>query len=133
MLAQSLVERSYTQPFLIYAYSSYCHACFALEPMWSEAVADLEALGYGIGTINYMSDGNAFERLRITRLPALVVLVEGRVVHYRGALNAGGALSAKAIRLFARDAIPGGTFLARLSGYLGMRRFLDQWEATNKV
>ncbi len=85
--------------------------------------------GYGIGTVNYMVDGNLFATLRITQIPSLLVVVEGRVVHYRGAMN---TLSAKAIRLFARDSIPG-TFLNRINSYSLLRRFLDQWQTTNKV
>jgi DnaJ family protein C protein 16 len=129
MYMHSILDKSHTQPFLIFAYSSYCRACFMLESVWKEAVTDLEALGYGIGTANYMFDGDLFEALRITQLPSLVVVVEGRVIHYRGSFN---HISAKTIRLFARDALPG-TFLYRINSYLGLRRFLDQWESTNKV
>uniref|UniRef100_A0A915D6Q0 J domain-containing protein n=1 Tax=Ditylenchus dipsaci TaxID=166011 RepID=A0A915D6Q0_9BILA len=128
MYMNSLLEKSHTQPFIIYAYSSYCQMCFLLEPVWKDAVTDLESLGYGIGTVNYLTDGNLFEKLRITHLPSIVVLVEGRVVHFRGNMN---GLTSKAIRLFARDAIPN-TFLFKLNTYDALRRFLDQWEATNK-
>ncbi|KAH7708962.1 DnaJ domain containing protein [Aphelenchoides avenae] len=44
MYAHSILEKTHTQPFLIFAYSSYCHGCFMLEPVWKEAVTDLEAL-----------------------------------------------------------------------------------------
>ena len=82
-----------------------------------------------MGTVNYMMDGNLFATLRINQIPALAVLVEGRVIHYRGNMN---TLTAKAIRLFARNSIPN-TFLTRLNSYTALRRFLDQWQATNKV
>lgn len=39
--------------------------------------------GYGIGAVNAMTDGNLLEKLRISRLPAIVAIVEGRVTHYR--------------------------------------------------
>ncbi|KAI6241318.1 DnaJ domain protein [Aphelenchoides fujianensis] len=106
MYLNSVLERSYTQPFLIFAYSSYCPACFALESHWTEAVKDLEQFGYGIGTVNYMV----------------------RAIHYRGNYH---QLNARSIRLFARDAIPN-TFMHRLNTYNGLKRFLDQWEPTNK-
>ncbi|KAI6225805.1 DnaJ domain protein [Aphelenchoides besseyi] len=118
----------YTQPYLIFAYSSYCPACFALESHWTEAVKDLEQFGYGIGTVNYMFDGNMFEKLRVNRVPSLLVLIEGRAIHYRGSYQ---HLSARSIRMFARDAIPN-TFMHRLNTYNGLKRFLDQWEPTNK-
>lgn len=76
-----------------------------------------------------MFDGNLFETLRITQLPSIVAVVEGRVVHFRGNFN---HLNAKAIRLFARDAIPN-TFMQKINTYHSLRRFLDQWEGTNKV
>ncbi|KAI1711897.1 dnaJ domain-containing protein [Ditylenchus destructor] len=129
MYTTSLLEKSYTQPFIIYAYSSYCQVCFMLEPVWKDAIKDLEALGYGIGTANYATDGGLFEKLRISHLPSIVVLVEGRVIHYRGSMN---ALNPKTIRVFARDAIPV-TYLSKLNTYTALRRFLDQWEPTNKA
>lgn len=100
-----------------------------MEPIWKEAVTDLEALGYGIGTVNAMTDGVLLETLRVTSLPSLVVLVEGRVIHYRKSFN---GINAKAIRLFARDTLPT-TFLQRITTHTGLKRFLDQWESSNKV
>ena len=76
-----------------------------------------------------MFDGNIFEKLRVNRVPALLVLVEGRAIHYRGNYN---QLSARAIRMFARDAIPN-TFMHRINSYDKLKRFLDQWNSSNKV
>ncbi|KAE9553009.1 hypothetical protein FO519_003770 [Halicephalobus sp. NKZ332] len=129
MYMNSILEKSHTQPFIIFGYSSYCHACFRLESIWKEAVADLESLGYGIGTVNAMTDGILLEKLRVTTLPSLVVLIEGRVVHYRKSFH---GINAKTIRLFARDTIPT-TFLQKITTHSSLRRFLDQWESTNKV
>lgn len=125
----SVLENSYTQPYLIFAYSSYCPACFAMESQWVEAVNDIEGLGYGVGTVNAMFDSNLLEKLRVNRVPSLLVLVEGRAIHYRGSYQ---QLNAREIRLFARDAIPR-TFMHRINAYNGLKRFLDQWESTNKV
>lgn len=79
--------------------------------------------------MNYVFDGNLFEKLRISRVPSVLVLVEGKVVHYRGNYA---DLSARSLRVFARDAIPN-TFMLRLNSYNGLKRFLDQWEPSNKV
>ena len=129
MYTNSILERSHTQPFIIFGYSTYCHFCFRMEHIWKEAVTDLEALGYGIGTVNALTDGALLEKLRVTTLPSIVVLVEGRVVHFRKPFN---AINAKTIRLFARDVIPT-TFLQRITTHTGLRRFLDQWKSTNRV
>lgn len=55
---------------------------FSLEKYKGDLLINI--LGYGIGTVNAMSDGNLLERLRVSRLPSIVVVVEGRVIHYRG-------------------------------------------------
>lgn len=140
----STLENSYNQPYLIFAYSSYCPACFAIESQWNEAVKDVEPLGkfstwilvtvqtfvgYGIGTVNAMFDSNLLEKLRVNRVPSLLILIEGRAIHYRGNYQ---NLNAREIRLFARDAIPK-TFMHRINTYNALKRFLDQWESTNKV
>ncbi|CAD5210104.1 unnamed protein product [Bursaphelenchus xylophilus] len=128
MYIHSVLEQSYYKPYIIFAYSTYCMSCFTLQSYWTDAVNDLEALGYGVGTVNYIFDGNLFEKLRIGRLPSLLVLVEGKVVHYRGNYA---DLTARTIRMFARDAIPN-TFMMRVNNYSGLKRFLDQWQNTNK-
>lgn len=43
--------------------------------------------GYGIGTVNAITDSNLLEKMRISRLPSIVVVVEGRVFHYRGSMQ----------------------------------------------
>lgn len=76
-----------------------------------------------------MIDGNLLEKLRVSQLPALMVLVEGRVMHFRGDFK---GINAKVIRVFARNVIPS-TFLHRINSFNAMKRFLDQTKATNKV
>lgn len=76
-----------------------------------------------------MMDGNLLEKFRVSQLPALMVLVEGRVLHYRGDFR---NLNAKVIRVFARNVIPA-TFMQRLYDHNGLKRFLDQCKSTNKV
>uniref|UniRef100_A0A914W4S8 DnaJ homolog subfamily C member 16 n=1 Tax=Plectus sambesii TaxID=2011161 RepID=A0A914W4S8_9BILA len=122
----TIIERSHIQPYIIFSYSNWCHSCHQLEPVWESVVGDLEPLGYGIGTINAQMEGNLMEKLRISRLPTIVVVVEGRVIHYRGPYQA------KSIRMFARDVLPP-SFMVRISDYYSLKRFLDLWSSTNKV
>lgn len=89
-------------------------------------ISDCGHLGYGIATINAQMEGNLMEKLRVSRLPSIVVVVEGRVIHYRGPYQA------KAIRMFARDVLPT-YFMTRINDYYSLKRFLDQWSTTNKV
>ncbi|KHN80349.1 DnaJ -like protein subfamily C member 16 [Toxocara canis] len=129
MFSHSLLEKSFSQPLIVFAYSGYCQLCFRLEPIWQSVVEDLEPLGYGVGTVNAITDGNLLEKLRVSRLPSIVVVVEGRVIHYRGSMH---PLSAKSVRIFARDVIPN-TFLLKINNHDGLRRFIDQWKSYNKI
>uniref|UniRef100_A0A914ZSF8 J domain-containing protein n=1 Tax=Parascaris univalens TaxID=6257 RepID=A0A914ZSF8_PARUN len=129
MFSHTLLEKSFAQPMIVFAYSGYCQLCFRLEPIWQSIVEDLEPLGYGIGTVNAITDGNLLEKLRVSRLPSIVVVVEGRVIHYRGSMH---PLSEKSVRVFARDVIPN-TFLYKINNHDGLRRFIDQWKSYNKI
>ncbi|WKX92905.1 hypothetical protein Q1695_010715 [Nippostrongylus brasiliensis] len=56
----TILEKTYSQPFLLYAYSNYCQLCFRLQAQWKTVSEDLEPLGYGIGTVNAITDGHEF-------------------------------------------------------------------------
>ncbi|KHJ91828.1 DnaJ domain protein [Oesophagostomum dentatum] len=125
----SILEKSHSQPFLLYAYSNYCQLCFRLQAQWKAVSEDLEPLGYGIGSVNAMTDGNLLEKLRISRLPAIVAVVEGRVTHYRADMF---LMNARDVRIFARDVIPR-TFMMMINSHDGLTRFVDQWQSSNKI
>uniref|UniRef100_A0A1I8A8S4 J domain-containing protein n=1 Tax=Steinernema glaseri TaxID=37863 RepID=A0A1I8A8S4_9BILA len=125
----SVLEKTYTQPFIILVYSSFSPFAFRQENVWKTAVEDLRPLGYGVGTVNAVYEGNLLDTLRCHSNFALLVVVEGRVLHYRGNLM---SMKAHDIRVFARDAIPK-TFLSTLSSNDGLIRFVDQWKSSNKI
>ncbi|GMR36924.1 hypothetical protein PMAYCL1PPCAC_07119, partial [Pristionchus mayeri] len=125
----TILEKSHYQPYIIFAYSGYCRSCFAMESIWQSAVEDLEPLGYGIATVNAMTDSNLLERMRVSRLPTILVLLEGRTVHYRSSPH---YTTAKSLRVFARDVIPE-SYIIKLASYDKLKRFLDQAKSTNKV
>uniref|UniRef100_A0A0N4ZC39 DnaJ homolog subfamily C member 16 n=1 Tax=Parastrongyloides trichosuri TaxID=131310 RepID=A0A0N4ZC39_PARTI len=127
--ANNILPKTYKKPYLIFAYSSYCYGCFRLEPIWKDVVQDLEPLGYGIATINAVSDRNLLEKLRVTSLPSIMVVVEGRVIHFRSESS---VINSKMIRHFAINAMPT-HFITKINDYSALRRFLDQWETTNKI
>ncbi|CAJ0581345.1 unnamed protein product, partial [Mesorhabditis spiculigera] len=129
LYSHSILEKSNQQPFILFAYSGYCHLCYQIEPVWQSVVEDLEPLGYGVGTINAMTDGNLLEKLRVTHLPSLMVLVEGRVIHYSGNMV---HMNAKNVRVWARDVIPR-SVLITIDAHETLKRFIDQWKTTNKV
>ena len=96
----NILDRSKKQPYLVFVYSAYCHACFHFESMWKEVTSDLEPLGmsmhviciqtrnqllvgYGMATINAMLDGNLLEKLRVHSMPAILAIVDGRSIHMR--------------------------------------------------
>ncbi|CAI2343693.1 unnamed protein product [Caenorhabditis sp. 36 PRJEB53466] len=123
-----IIELSNTKPFIVFVYTNYCQMCYRLQPLWKKAVADLEPLGYGIGTVNAFRDGNLLEKLRVSALPALVAIVEGRVIPMR--IDSG--FSDKTILQFARKVIPE-YFMTRISSRVMLSRFVDQWKTSNKV
>ncbi|KIH52964.1 hypothetical protein ANCDUO_16922, partial [Ancylostoma duodenale] len=84
---------------------------------------------YGIGTVNAMTDGNLLEKLRVSRLPAIVAVVEGRVTHYRSDMF---LMNARDVRVFARDVIPR-TFMLMINSHDGLSRFVNQWQPSNKI
>ncbi|CAI4229220.1 unnamed protein product [Auanema sp. JU1783] len=125
----TILGRSHQQPFLFFAYSNYCHMCFRLLDQWKSVTEDLEPLGYGIGSVNAFTDGNLLEKLRVTQLPQIVAVVEGRVIPFReNAMT----ITAKKVRVFARDIIPN-TYFEKINNHGSLRRFVDTWTATNKV
>ncbi|CAD6195313.1 unnamed protein product [Caenorhabditis auriculariae] len=126
---QTILEKSNEQPFIIYAYSNYCQLCFRLQNVWKAAVHDLEPLGYGIGTVNAMSDGNLLEKLRVTQLPTIVAVVEGRVVPLRHNMV---HINDRIIRQFAQKVIPT-YFITRVNSQASLTKFVEQWKTSNKV
>ncbi|KAJ1366187.1 hypothetical protein KIN20_026789 [Parelaphostrongylus tenuis] len=70
-----------------------------------------------------------WKKLRISRLPAIVAVVEGRVTHYRSDMF---LLNERDIRIFARDVIPR-TFMGTINSHDGLSRFVSQWEPSNKI
>ncbi|CAB3405675.1 unnamed protein product [Caenorhabditis bovis] len=129
IFTHSILEKSDEKPFIIYAYSNYCQLCFRLQAVWKAAVQDLEPLGYGIATANAMTDGNLVEKLRISQLPAIVAVIEGRVIPMRHNML---HLSDRAIRVFAQKVIPD-YFMTRIASMSALTRFVEQWKTTNKV
>ncbi|VDM63641.1 unnamed protein product [Angiostrongylus costaricensis] len=128
-VSDDLAAKSYCQPFLLYAYSNYCQLCFRLQAQWKAISEYLGPLGYGIGTVNALTDGNLLEKLRVSRLPAIVAIVEGRVTHFRSDMF---LLNEKDVRVFARDVIPR-SFMGFINSRDALSRFVSQWEPSNKV
>uniref|UniRef100_A0A0K0E766 J domain-containing protein n=1 Tax=Strongyloides stercoralis TaxID=6248 RepID=A0A0K0E766_STRER len=127
--SNNILPKTYKKPYLIYAYSSYCYICFKKASIWKDAVQDLEPLGYGIATVNDVFDGDLLDNLRVPSLPSILVVVEGRIIHFR---TESSLLDSKMIRHFALNAIPT-HFITRINDYPALRRFLDQWEVSNKI
>lgn len=129
LYVQSILEKSNEQPFIIFAYSNYCHLCFRLQHIWKSAVSDLEPLGYGIGTVNALTDGNLLEKLRVSQLPSIVAVVEGRVVPLRHNML---HITDRTIRQFAQKVIPN-YFVTKINSQAALTKFIEQWRTTNKV
>uniref|UniRef100_A0A0N5C681 J domain-containing protein n=1 Tax=Strongyloides papillosus TaxID=174720 RepID=A0A0N5C681_STREA len=127
--SNNILPKTYKKPYLIFAYSSYCYICFKKATIFKSVVEDIEPLGYGIATVNDVFDGDLLDNLRVPSLPSILVVVEGRIIHFRPESS---IIDAKMIRHFALTAIPT-HFIVKIYDYSALRRFLDQWETSNKI
>ncbi|PAV90082.1 hypothetical protein WR25_14894 [Diploscapter pachys] len=126
----NILDRSKKQPYLVFVYSTYCHACFHFESMWKDLTNDLEPLGYGMATINAMLDGNLLDKLRVHSMPSILAIVDGRSIQMR--IKSLHSITARTVREFARDTIPA-YVMTRINSHDKLTRFVDLWKTTNKA
>ncbi|CCD68184.1 DnaJ homolog subfamily C member 16 [Caenorhabditis elegans] len=123
-----ILEESNTKPYIVYIYSNYCQMCYRFHPQWKRVIADLEPLGYGIATVNGNREQNLMEKMRISHVPALVAIVEGRIIPMR----IDSSFSDRSIVAFAQKVIPS-YFMTKINSGVMLSRFVDQWKSSNKI
>ncbi|EGT57322.1 hypothetical protein CAEBREN_28177, partial [Caenorhabditis brenneri] len=123
-----ILEQSNTKPYIVYIYSNYCQMCYRFHPQWKRVIADLEPLGYGIATVNGNREQNLMEKMRISHVPALVAIVEGRIIPMRVDTS----FSDRTIVTFAQKVIPS-YFMTKINSALMLSRFVEQWKNSNKI
>ncbi|CAO4364721.1 unnamed protein product [Caenorhabditis nigoni] len=123
-----ILEQSNTKPYIVYIYSNYCQMCYRFHPQWKQVIADLEPLGYGVATVNGNREQNLMEKMRISHVPALVAIVEGRIIPMR----VDNSFSDRSIVAFAQKVIPS-YFMTKINSGIMLTRFVEQWKSTNKI
>lgn len=115
---------SFRRPYLIKVTSEWCFACVHIEPVWKEAVDELEPLGVGIGVIDLGYERRLSNQLGAHRAPSILGLVNGRVSFFHQ------AVVREHLRQFVEDLLPG-SLVQKISdsNYLS---FLEAWQVENK-
>ncbi|XP_078616015.1 dnaJ homolog subfamily C member 16-like [Branchiostoma floridae x Branchiostoma japonicum] len=84
---QTVLPQSSVKPFLLEVYNDWCLPCLQLEPMWDSLVEELQPMGIGMGIVNSDFAAKLTQRLGVSRLPAIVAVVDGRPVTYAGVMT----------------------------------------------
>uniref|UniRef100_A0A3Q3W587 DnaJ homolog subfamily C member 16 n=1 Tax=Mola mola TaxID=94237 RepID=A0A3Q3W587_MOLML len=115
---------SYKRPYLIKVTSEWCFACIHIEPVWKEAVQELEPLGVGIGIVDLGYERRLASQLGAHRAPSIIGLVNGRVTFFHQ------AVVREHLRQFIEDLLPH-KLVEKVTdeSYLA---FLAGWQAENK-
>ncbi|XP_033990859.1 dnaJ homolog subfamily C member 16-like [Trematomus bernacchii] len=115
---------SYKRPYLIKVTSEWCFACIHIEPVWKEAVQELEPLGVGIGIVDLGYERRLANQLGAHRAPSIIGLVNGRVTFFHQ------AVIREHLRQFIDDLLPH-KLVEKITdnNYIA---FLDSWRVENK-
>ncbi|XP_078697502.1 dnaJ homolog subfamily C member 16-like [Branchiostoma floridae x Branchiostoma belcheri] len=97
---QTVLPQSSVKPFLLEVYNDWCLPCLQIEPIWDSLVEELQPMGIGMGIVNSDFAAKLTQRLGVSRLPAIVAVVDGRPVLYTG------VLTKEAIRRFLEKLLP---------------------------
>ncbi|XP_063072241.1 dnaJ homolog subfamily C member 16-like isoform X2 [Engraulis encrasicolus] len=77
---------SFKRPYLIKVTSEWCFTCIHIEPVWKEAVNELEALGVGIGVVDIGYERRLANQLGAHRTPSILGVINGRVAVFHSAV-----------------------------------------------
>ncbi|XP_048872391.1 dnaJ homolog subfamily C member 16 isoform X1 [Brienomyrus brachyistius] len=119
-----VVPDSFRRPYLIKITSDWCISCIHIEPVWKEAVQELDTLGVGIGVVDVGYERRLANHLGAHRTPSILGVINGKVTifHY--------AVAREHLRQFIEDLLP-----QRLVEKVTDRNyveFLNNWHEYNK-
>ncbi|XP_075997095.1 dnaJ homolog subfamily C member 16 [Genypterus blacodes] len=115
---------SYKRPYLIKVTSEWCFACIHIEPVWKEAVQELEPMGVGIGILDLGFERRLANQLGAHRAPSIIGLVNGRVTFFHQ------AVVREYLRQFMEDLLPQ-RLVEKITDNNYMS-FLSGWRVENK-
>ena len=86
---------------MILFYSDWCYTCLRIETIWAKLSDDLESVGFGIATVHTEHEKELTRKVGAKDLPHVILLIEGRVIHYKGS-----QISSSKILEFVRRKLP---------------------------
>uniref|UniRef100_A0AAY5EIA5 J domain-containing protein n=1 Tax=Electrophorus electricus TaxID=8005 RepID=A0AAY5EIA5_ELEEL len=115
---------SFRKPYLIKITSDWCFSCVHVDPVWREAVQELEPLGVGIGVVDVSYERRLANHLGAHRTPSILGVVNGKVTffHY--------AVAKEHLVQFVEDLLP--QRLVEKVTDRNDRDFLNSWHQVNK-
>ncbi|KAF7657869.1 hypothetical protein LDENG_00021420 [Lucifuga dentata] len=115
---------SHKRPYLIKVTSEWCFACIHIEPVWKEAVQELEPLGVGIGIVDLGYERRLANQLGAHHAPSIIGLVNGRVTFFhQGVIR-------EHLQQFIEDLLPQ-RLVEKITDNNYMS-FLNSWHVENK-
>ena len=116
----TILPNSYKQPYLILFYSDWCYTCLRIEPIWDKLTTELEPVGFGVATVHTEHEKELTRKIGAKELPHIILLIDGRVIHYKGS-----QISTPKILEFVRRKFP-----YKLVEYINdenVEKFLEGW------
>lgn len=115
-----IVPESHQKPYILYAYAEFCYECVNLEPVLERLFKEFESVGIGMGTFHAGRVQRLAVELKISRVPRIVAVINGRTSDFRG------HVTLHNLRQFVRNLFPK-TLIQPLNDEK-LDKFLDGWE-----
>lgn len=122
----AILGKSMRQPYLILFYSDWCLPCMQLEPLWKRIVEEIEPIGMGVATVHAEHEKLLTKKLGVSGLPYLVMVMDGRVMHYREP-----QINVNKVVEFTKRKFPFRTVVTINENTV--EAFLNSWGSDNKV
>nr|XP_060614707.1 dnaJ homolog subfamily C member 16 [Anolis sagrei ordinatus] len=124
LYANEVVPDSFHKPYLIKITSDWCFSCIHIEPVWKEAVQELEALGVGIGVVHAGYERRLAHHLGAHSTPSILGVINGKVTFFHN------AVVRENLRQFVESLLPGN--LVEKITDKNYAQFLSNWKKENK-
>ncbi|XP_036111888.1 dnaJ homolog subfamily C member 16 isoform X2 [Molossus molossus] len=119
-----VVPDSFKKPYLIKITSDWCFSCIHIEPVWKEAVQELEGLGVGIGVVHAGYERRLAHHLGAHSTPSILGIINGKIFFFHN------AVVRENLRQFVESLLPGN--LVEKVTNKNYVRFLSGWQQENK-
>ncbi|KAJ8320891.1 hypothetical protein KUTeg_002478 [Tegillarca granosa] len=87
MYETKILPESFYKPYFIYTYSDMCYECAYIEHIIERFIKELEGVGLGIGSFHAGISRSLSNQMKITRVPTLMAVVNGRISYFRSGVS----------------------------------------------